>query len=65
MKRENLLCDQCEFKTKNKCHLKTHIESIHEGIKHYCNQCDFQSTQKHRLKTHLKSIHEGIKRKPK
>jgi len=42
-------------------HLKTHIQSKHEGVRHACNQCDYQAVYQSTLKIHIQSKHEGIK----
>merc|ERR1712126_241775 len=54
-------CDQCEKQFTQQINLKTHIKSIHEGVKYPCNQCDYQATQQGSLITHIKSKHEGVK----
>ena len=61
MKRDHFLCDQCEFKSRQKSHLIRHKESKHEGIKYHCNQCDLKFTQKDGLNRHVKTIHEGVR----
>ena len=34
-------CDECEYRTTNKDHIKQHNEADHEGLKYYCDQCEF------------------------
>ena len=43
------------------CHLQTHIQSLHDGIKYPCNQCDYQAKRLGHLREHIESKHEGIK----
>ena len=54
-------CDQCQNQFKRKAHLKTHIQSKHDGIKYACNHCEYQATQQSALKVHIQSKHDGIK----
>jgi KRAB domain-containing zinc finger protein len=54
-------CDQCPKKYKGKHHLKTHVKSEHEGIKHECSECGNKFTQLNSLKTHIDGVHRGIK----
>ena len=56
-----LVCDQCERQFSDHKTIRTHIESIHEGVKYPCNQCNYQATQKTSLEIHVKSKHEGMK----
>ena len=51
-------CGQCgkDFVTQQV--LKTHIESVHEGIMYDCNQCDYQATEKSSLRRHI-NRHNG------
>ena len=41
--------------------LRTHVKSIHEGVKYPCDQCVYKATSKGDLRTHVKSIHEGVR----
>ena len=48
VKVEELKCKDCEYKTKNKIMMNTHILNRHETLekrqeefKYYCNECDF------------------------
>ena len=54
-------CDQCNYKTTQKGHLKRHIQSIHEGVKFPCDQCKYKATFKGNLLLHKRAIHESIK----
>ena len=42
------------------CHLKVHVDSIHEGIQHNCNQCNHKGKTKAGLIIHLNSKHKGV-----
>ena len=39
--------------------LKRHIETVHDGKRHYCNQCEYSRKQKSVIKTHIESVHNG------
>ena len=45
------------FSVSRKSTLKTHIASIHEGIKYPCDLCTYAATQKSALKRHMRTIH--------
>jgi hypothetical protein len=50
-------CDQCTADYKTKAHLKGHIKSKHEGVRHDCEYCNksypnLQDLQKHIAKFH-------------
>ena len=40
--------------------MRSHIQSIHEGVKYSCNQCVKQFTQQSNLTVHVLTIHEGV-----
>ena len=44
-------CDECDYKTNEKGHLKRHIESVHEQNKYSCDECDYKAKQKSDIKT--------------
>ena len=50
-------CNQCDYKTVNKQHLKVHKESIHQGITYPCSLCGYLGTIKQSLKEHERSKH--------
>ena len=54
-------CDQCEYVATQMGNLKTHKESIHQGIKYPCDQCDYVASQLGNLKQHKERKHEGIR----
>ena len=39
--------------------IKTHVKSIHEGIRYPCKICDKSFTKSFYLKEHVKSIHKA------
>ena len=55
-------CNNCDYETAQKAHLKKHIDSVHKGIKPFkCNMCKFEAAQEWNLNKHIESVHEGIK----
>ena len=59
-------CSQCEHKSTERRHLKTHKKSVHAGQKFPCHQCEHKATQKGNLQTHIniKSVHHEGQRFP-
>ena len=57
----HFLCNQCNYKSKAKKDLQTHIQSKHEGIKYPCHHCDYEASRQDTLQTHIESQHEGIR----
>ena len=53
-------CSQCNYQTRNKSHLRRHINSIHEGQKYPCDQCNYQASQDSNLKRHKRSAHPHL-----
>ena len=54
-------CDQCEYATTRRYHLKRHLQAVHEGVKHPCDQCSFQASDSSVLVQHRKSLHEYVR----
>ena len=52
-------CNECDYVTANKYHLKTHIQYKHEGLRFPCLSCDYKATTKSSLKMHMGAKHEG------
>ena len=50
-------CNKCTYKAGLSSGLKTHIESIHEGVRHTCNYCDYKATTKSNIKRHMLKKH--------
>ena len=51
-------CDQCDYESIDKRHLKTHVDSIHLGLRPFkCDTCESTFTQKPHLNTHKKTVH--------
>ena len=53
-------CQQCDYKTLNRAHLRVHTENVHEGFKYDCTNCDYKSGNKSNLKRHVEKDHLGI-----
>ena len=51
-------CNMCEYKTTQKIHLKTHMNSVHLKIKDYaCSECGNAFSSKYHLSDHIKAVH--------
>ncbi|XP_023346866.1 uncharacterized protein LOC111715731 isoform X2 [Eurytemora carolleeae] len=46
-------CFDCEYVATRAYHLKTHVESKHEGVRYPCWQCEFAATTAGSLKIHV------------
>ena len=58
-KKEQHKCSICDYTPSQKGYLKTHIRTVHEGIKpHKCLICAYTASQKVHLKRHINSINE-------
>ena len=53
-------CVMCKYQATTPGNLKTHVWSIHEGVKYPCDQCDYQATQKSVLKSHILGKHDLV-----
>ena len=53
-------CNNCTKQFSSSTNLKTHVESIHDGIRYSCKQCDYKATTKGDLKKHTQSVHDKI-----
>ena len=42
-------CQQCDYEASNSGHLRTHVESKHEGVRYPCDQCDYKATTEQSL----------------
>ena len=55
-------CKECNYSSRQKCHLKLHVQSVHEGLKPYkCPTCDYSSSQNGALKQHIAAVHDRKK----
>ena len=52
-------CQECDFQTKSKYHLKAHITAKHQGIRYDCNFCDFQTAYTKALRRHTETKHNN------
>ena len=53
-------CDQCDYKTKWKIHVREHIESVHEGTNYPCDQNDFKANRASLLNRHIEVVHKEL-----
>ena len=51
----------CNKQFSQKSHVKSHIESVHNGVKFSCSHCNQQYSQQSGLNKHIKSNHEGFR----
>ena len=56
-----IVCNICDETYMSMRDLKSHISSIHEGIKFYCPLCKEEFTQKYGLDHHVRRFHYGVK----
>ena len=56
----NIVVNIVTYKAIEKSSLKTHVKSIHDGVKYSCEYCDYKATRKDNLQEHVKSIHDGV-----
>ena len=56
-----LHCDQCDYKTHRKDHLKLHIAANHDAPTFSCDQCDYTTTSAFRFEAHKKKPHKTKK----
>ena len=56
-------CLECDYATTKRYNLKSHIESVHQGIKKEkkwkCSDCDYASAKRFDLKKHTIAVHQG------
>ena len=52
-------CTVCQFKSKNICHLKEHVETHIEGLEYPCNNCGKIMRSSSALRFHLKKCHKN------
>ena len=50
-------CNHCDYKATMKHHLKTHIDSVHMGVKFPCDQCDYKASRADNLRRHERKTH--------
>lgn len=50
-------CAQCDYSTKSKYHLRTHINSSHNSRQYECEQCPFSTKWKSSMGQHIYSRH--------
>ena len=56
-------CKLCDNTYKGADKLKEHVQSVHEGIRHFCDQCEASFSAKQALSSHIKYFHGMEKRK--
>ena len=57
----NYSCNECDWSSKRKKSLYTHIAIKHIGLRINCNECDWSTTTSSKMKTHIQSKHLGIR----
>jgi len=53
------ICNLCEYRSRDKYHIREHKESKHENVRYYCDQCEYITKRKRVLEDHVLHIHEG------
>ena len=61
--KEGFLCKKCGFHSKWKKSIKTHIQTKHQGVRHFCEKCEFNAKLLKDVKSHIKYEHEGVRYK--
>jgi len=54
-------CENCDYSTAYKQHLKQHVDFVHKGIGHLCDHCGFKARDKGQLKNHVAVTHRGVR----
>ena len=54
-------CEQCDYSSEYPCVLKSHVQSVHEKIRHKCNLCERTYATKAGVNRHVKNIHGPTK----
>ena len=58
----NYPCSYCEFTSKYKSSISSHIKAVHEHRKNFkCSMCDYAAYRRFNLSQHTKAVHEKIK----
>ena len=50
-------CHPCSYQSRQKAHLRIHMELVHQQKKYPCDQCTYQATQDSNLKRHKRRTH--------
>ena len=53
-------CDQWDYNTKWKIHVREHKDSIHAGTIYSCDQNDFKANRASLLNRHIEVVHKGL-----
>lgn len=56
-----LFCDQCNYQASDTSTLRSHVKSLHEGIRFKCNKCDFSARWERSVKRHRQTEHGGTR----
>ena len=62
LKVRDIACEQCDYKTSLRQHLKNHIKAAHNICSDFvCKYCDYKTNHKFDLQQHEKAVHVKIK----
>jgi hypothetical protein len=50
-------CEQCDYSSEYPCVLKSHVQSVHEKIRHKCDLCERTYASKNGVRRHVKNVH--------
>ena len=50
-------CEKCDYKSRHKHHVKSHMKAQHDVVKFSCANCDYKTGYSHNLHKHRRSKH--------
>ena len=61
LERTSFHCDRCSTVFKRQGALKTHIDLLHKGKRHFCSQCGEKFKKGCSLLQHVNAVHKGVR----
>ena len=59
VKQKVFSCEYCGKKYCSRSNLKSHVDTVHRGLKNECNICEKTFFDKWKLKTHMNTVHSS------